>query len=82
MVKNTLTSQISTLTLTSPAFHSSKQPQGNEEAASGGIFLQITPNIGWCPCLKECLKGLLLTMKGTYFDVGGLLVLPFSRDCR
>ena len=55
---------------------------GNEEVASGGIFLQITPNIGWCPCLKECLKGLLLTMKGTYFDVGGLLVLPFSRDCR
>ena len=46
IVKNTLTNQISTLTLTSPAFHSTEQPQRNEEAASGGIFLQITPNLG------------------------------------
>jgi len=60
MVKNTLTSQISTLTLTSPAFHSSEQPQGNEEAASGGIFLQITPNLGLVTLLKGMFERLII----------------------
>ena len=60
MVKNTLMSQISTLTLTSPAFHSSEQPQRNEEAASGGIFLQITPNLGLVTLFKGMFERIII----------------------